>query len=151
MMLKKSITQPMETAPATMPAPATANATTTTVLAAGTEMNGKIKSNGDIRIDGLLIGDIQTNAKVMIGPTGEVRGDIQSQYADVLGKVTGNLKIADLLCLKANSSIHGNVYTGQLQVDPSASFNGECHMGKSEAIAQVVAIQQESQHASGNS
>jgi cytoskeletal protein CcmA (bactofilin family) len=80
-----------------------------------------------------------------------VRGDIQSQQADIQGKVTGNLKISDLLCLKANSSVQGNVHTGQLQVDPSAAFNGECHMGKSEAIAQVVAIQQESQHATGNS
>lgn len=150
MMLKKSINQPTETVSAT-PAVSTTSASTATILAAGTEMNGKIKSNGDIRIDGLLIGDIQTNAKVLIGPTGEVRGDIQSQYADILGKVTGNLKISDLLCLKANSLVHGNVYTGQLQVDPSASFNGECHMGKSEAVAQVVAIQQESQHAAGNS
>ncbi len=144
MMLKKPLTQPMETAAVT-------TQPLTTILAAGTEINGKIKTNGDIRVDGLLIGDIQSNAKVLVGSTGEVRGDIQAQQADILGKVTGNLKISDLLCLKANSLVHGNVYTGQLQVDPSAAFNGECHMGKSEAIAQVVAIQQESQHATGNS
>ena len=143
MMLKKPITQPIEMTTA-MAQPVT------TILAAGTEINGKIKTSGDIRIDGLLIGDIQTNAKVLVGSTGEVRGDIQSQQADILGKVTGNLKIADLLCLKANSSVQGNVYTSQLQVDPSAAFNGECHMGKYDAIAQVVAIQPESQHASGN-
>jgi len=139
-MLKKSVIQPIEN-----------SASLATIVAAGTEIKGKIQSNGDIRVDGVLIGDIQTTAKVLIGPSGEVQGDIQAQQADILGKVTGNLKIADLLCLKGNSSVNGNMHTGQLQVDPSASFNGECHMGKTEAVAQVVAIQHESHHATGNS
>jgi cytoskeletal protein CcmA (bactofilin family) len=139
MMLKKTINPPTE-----------ASASMATILAAGTEIKGKIQSNGDIRIDGLLIGDIHTNARVLVGSSGEVQGDIQAQHADILGKVNGNLKIADLLCLKGNCTVNGNIYTGQLQVDPSASFNGECHMGKAEAMAQVVAIQQDAQHAAGN-
>jgi cytoskeletal protein CcmA (bactofilin family) len=138
MILKKPTNQPIET-----------SASMATILAAGTEIKGKIQSNGDIRIDGLLIGDIQTNARVLVGSSGEVQGDIQAQYADILGKVNGNLKIADLLCLKGNCTVNGNIHTGQLQVDPSAFFNGECHMGKAEPMAQVVAIQQDAQHATG--
>lgn len=138
-MLKKPTTSPVETA-----------AGLTTIVAAGTEINGKINSNGDIRIDGTLVGDIKTTGKVLVGSNGMVQGDIHAQQADIMGKVSGNLHIAELLSLKANSEIKGNIYTGQLLVDPSASFNGECHMGKAEAIAQVVAIQHDVQTASGN-
>jgi cytoskeletal protein CcmA (bactofilin family) len=139
MMLKKPITSPVETA-----------AGMTTIVAAGTEINGKINSNGDIRIDGNLVGDIKTTGKVLVGSNGKVQGDIHAQQADIMGKVIGNLNIAELLSLKASSEVKGNIYTGQLLVDPSASFNGECHMGKTDAMAQVVAIQQEVQTASGN-
>jgi cytoskeletal protein CcmA (bactofilin family) len=141
MMLKKTITPTFEPA-----APQAA----ITIVSAGTEIKGKIQSNGDIRIDGVLIGDVQTKAKVLVGSGGEVHGDIQAQQADILGKVTGNLNIAELLCLKGNCMVNGNMHIGQLQVDPSASFNGECHMGNKDAMAQVVAIQQEQQHAAGN-
>jgi cytoskeletal protein CcmA (bactofilin family) len=139
MMLKKTIVPQADTV-----------AGMTTIVAAGTEINGKINSNGDIRIDGTLTGDIRTNGKVLVGANGSVQGDIHAQQADIMGKVSGNLHIAELLCLKAGSSVQGNIYTGQLLVDPSASFNGECHMGKAEAMAQVVAIQQDVQTASGN-
>ena len=138
-MLKKSTTSPVETV-----------AGLTTIVAAGTEINGKINSNGDVRIDGNLIGDIKTTGKVLVGVNGKVQGDMHAQQADIMGKVIGNLHVAELLSLKANSEVKGNIYTGQLLVDPSASFNGECHMGVVEAMAQVVAIQQDVQTASGN-
>ncbi|MFN5334470.1 MAG: polymer-forming cytoskeletal protein [Bacteroidota bacterium] len=139
MMLKKTISTPSENA-----------IELTTIIAAGTEINGKISSNGDVRIDGNFIGDIRTTCKVYVGENGKVQGDIHAQKADVMGKVNGNLHIAELLSLKANSEVKGNLYTGQLLVDSQASFNGECHMGKAEAMAQVVAIQQEVQSVSGH-
>jgi cytoskeletal protein CcmA (bactofilin family) len=139
MMLKKTISTPSENL-----------VELTTIIAAGTEVNGKINSNGDVRIDGTFIGDIRTACKVYVGESGRVQGDIHAQKADVMGKVIGNLHVAELLSLKANSEVKGNLYTGQLLVDSQASFNGECHMGKAEAMAQVVAIQQEVQSVSGN-
>jgi cytoskeletal protein CcmA (bactofilin family) len=139
MMLKRPPSSPIESA-----------AGLTTIVAAGTEINGKINSNGDIRIDGILVGNIKTSGKVLVGTNGQVHGDIHAQQADIMGKVSGNITVAELLSLKANSHIKGNIYTGQLLVDPSASFNGECHMGKSESMAQVVDIQQEVQSAAAN-
>ena len=138
-MLKKPTQNPIENA-----------AGLTTIVAAGTEISGKINSNGDIRIDGTLVGDIRTSGKVLVGANGQEQGDIHAHQADIMGKVNGNLTVVELLSLKANSEVKGNLFTGQLLVDPSAAFNGECHMGKAEAMAQVVAIQQEVQTASGN-
>lgn len=101
----------------------------TTLIGAGTTLKGDISSNSDLRIDGTVIGNIQSSAKVVIGANGVVEGDITGNQADIIGKVTGNIKAKDLLQLRGDSIVTGNLYAEKLQVEPSATFNGQCHMG----------------------
>ena len=85
-----------------------------TLIGAGTTIKGDLISNGDVRIDGTLIGNISGSAKVLIGQDGEVQGDIEGQQADVQGKVTGKLVIKDLLNLRNEAVIRGNIHAGKL-------------------------------------
>jgi cytoskeletal protein CcmA (bactofilin family) len=101
----------------------------TTIIGAGTVIRGNIESDGDIRIDGTLIGNLHAKAKVLIGVEGMVEGDVIGHDADVLGKITGQLKINELLQLRGNSKVSGEIYAGKLEVEPTATFNGNCHMG----------------------
>jgi cytoskeletal protein CcmA (bactofilin family) len=101
----------------------------TTIIGAGTIINGDISSNGDIRIDGTLIGNLSSKAKVLIGQEGVVEGDITGQQADITGRVTGMLKIKELLQLRGKCNVNGELYAGKLEVEPTATFNGSCHMG----------------------
>ncbi|MEP6726160.1 MAG: polymer-forming cytoskeletal protein [Bacteroidota bacterium] len=98
------------------------------LISAGTTLTGDINSNADLRIDGNLVGNINSTAKVIIGANGTVKGDINGQQADILGKVTGGVKVKELLQLKGSSVVQGNIQAGKLQVEPTATFNGECHM-----------------------
>jgi len=102
--------------------------TSASLIGAGTSLKGDITSNGDIRIDGTLTGNIHCTAKVIIGANGVVEGDISGQQADILGKVTGTIKVKDLLQLKSNCAVNGNLHAAKLQIEPSANFNGQCHM-----------------------
>jgi cytoskeletal protein CcmA (bactofilin family) len=102
--------------------------TSTSLIGAGTAMKGDITSNGDLRIDGTLVGNIHCSAKVVIGAGGVVQGDINGQQADIMGKVTGTIKVKDLLQLKGGSHLNGNIQAAKLQIEPAANFNGECHM-----------------------
>lgn len=104
-------------------------ATDTTIIGAGTTIVGNIQSNGDIRIDGVLKGNLSAKAKILIGADGVVEGDIDGKHADILGKVSGKVKIAELLHLHGNGVVDGDLYAGKLQIEPTASFNGQCHMG----------------------
>ena len=110
----------------------------TTIIGAGTVINGDIESDGDIRIDGLLTGNLFAKSKIFIGPEGVVEGDLNGQQADVLGKVTGQIKIKELLQLLGKCDVKGDIYAGKLQVEPTASFNGCCHTG-----ANVVELNKE--------
>src|SRR5579872_7108251 len=102
--------------------------TSASLIGAGTTMKGDISSNGDLRIDGTLVGNIHCSAKVVIGANGNVQGDINGQTADIMGKVTGTIKVKDLLQLKGGSTLNGSIQAGKLQIEPTANFNGECHM-----------------------
>ncbi len=101
----------------------------TTIIGAGTIITGNIQSNGDIRIDGALKGNLSSKAKILVGAEGTIEGDINGKQADILGKVTGIVKITELLYLHGQAVIDGDIYAGKLQIEPTASFNGQCHMG----------------------
>jgi len=109
--------------------------TSTSLIGAGTSMKGDITSNGDLRIDGSLVGNINCSAKVVIGANGVVHGDINGQQADIMGTVTGTIKVKDLLQLKGGSTVSGNLQAAKLQIEPTANFNGECHMAPQPAAA----------------
>jgi len=116
--------------------PIDTNGNSTSLIGSGTSLRGDITSNSDLRIDGTLIGNIISTAKIIIGANGSVEGNISGQLADVSGNVSGTIKVTELLQLKANSVVKGNIYAGKLRIDPSAVFNGECHM----SAASVVGI-----------
>jgi cytoskeletal protein CcmA (bactofilin family) len=114
------------------PASISKNASTASsinLIGAGTTIEGDIRSNGDIRIDGTVFGNVNSKAKVVIGNTGVVEGDINCQNADISGSVKGKTNISELLFLKAASKINGDIVTGKLIVEVGASFTGSCNMG----------------------
>lgn len=100
----------------------------TSLIGAGTSLTGDITSSADLRIDGSLTGNIYSTAKVIIGANGSVEGDISGQQADIHGKVTGTIKVKELLQLKGSCIVNGNIEAGKLQIDTSATFNGQCQM-----------------------
>jgi cytoskeletal protein CcmA (bactofilin family) len=106
-----------------------AKASDTTIIGAGTTITGNLVSNGDIRIDGTLKGNLQCKAKVLVGAAGAVEGDIDGKQADVLGKVTGKIKVTDLLHLHGKAVVDGDIFAAKLQIEPTVSFNGQCQMG----------------------
>ena len=115
------------------------------LISTGTTLKGDISSNSDLRVDGTIIGNIRGNAKIIIGSSGVVEGDIEGNQADITGKVTGNLKIKDLLQLRGECNINGNVNAGKLQIEPTATFNGQCHMGSVSPSSKVFEMEEEAE------
>ena len=100
-----------------------------TLISAGTTVKGDISSNHDLRIDGTIIGNIQCSAKIVVGANGVVEGDLSGNQADIVGKVSGNIRAKEILQLRGDCVVIGHLYAGKLQVEPTATFNGQCHMG----------------------
>ncbi|MFP4023576.1 MAG: polymer-forming cytoskeletal protein [Thiohalospira sp.] len=98
------------------------------LIAAGTEITGDITSNGDIRIDGALNGNLNTTGKVVVGETGKVKGEIICKNSEVLGEINGKIKVGELLSLKATAKINGDIVTKRLAIEPGSRFTGNCNM-----------------------
>ena len=98
-------------------------------LVNGTVVEGTVKSENDIRIDGAIKGKLFCEAKVIIGPTGYVEGEIRCQNAVIEGKFEGNLHVAELLNIREAAAVSGEVVTNKLIVQSGATFNVTCSMG----------------------
>ena len=101
------------------------------VIGKGTTIEGNIETFGNIRIEGRIIGHIKSKAKIALGNSSHVDGNITAQNADVEGGVKGKIEISEVLVLKATAVVHGDISTGKLVVEPGAVFNGSCKMGAS--------------------
>jgi len=107
----------------------TETTTAINLIGAGTEITGDVNSNGDIRIDGSLKGNLKTAGKVVIGETGKVSGEIDCKNSEVLGEVHGKVQVSELLSLKATAKIFGDIITKKLAIEPGSKFTGNCKMG----------------------
>lgn len=96
---------------------------------AGTSIEGEINSDGDMRIDGRLKGNINISGKLVIGENGKVEGEVRCTNANVSGTLEGKVQVVELLSLAASARVKGDVITGKLAVEPGAEFTGSCSMG----------------------
>lgn len=102
---------------------------TINLIGNGTVIEGEVKASGDLRIDGIIRGSVTSKAKVVVGSTGQVTGDIFCQNADISGHVKGKTTVSEMLFLKSSARINGDIATGKLVVEVGASFTGNCNMG----------------------
>jgi len=101
------------------------------LISADTIIRGDMESQGDIRIDGKLIGNLQCHSKILIGPKGMVEGHVTGVNADIQGGVKGNIRMSGQLNLQGKAVITGDVNVARLQMESTVCFNGKCQMGAS--------------------
>ncbi len=102
---------------------------TTSIIAKGVELKGDIFCKSDIRVDGIVKGNIKSEARVVIGSNGEVEGNISCTQSDVMGKVIGNIFSNDLISIRGTANVQGDIHAGKLQIEPTVTLNGKVIMG----------------------
>ncbi|MFO0359027.1 MAG: polymer-forming cytoskeletal protein [Flavobacteriales bacterium] len=95
----------------------------------GTSIEGEIRCESNIRIDGSFIGNLTTKGRLVIGPAGRLEGTISCQNAEIEGLVKGKINVQQLLSLKGSAKVEGDIFTDKLSIEPGASFTGACNMG----------------------
>ena len=95
----------------------------------GTSITGDVVSDGDIRVDGKVVGNMKVSGKLVIGEHGRVEGEVECKNAAVAGQLEGTLKVAQTLSLSASAKVQGKVQVEKLAVEPGAEINGSVTMG----------------------
>ena len=102
-----------------------------TIISYGVKVEGKVSSNGSIRLDGTIQGDIICQGNVTIGESGEVYGKVNGQSITIGGKVEGMINAKEKLMLESKADLKGDIFTKILVVEAGARFDGKSNMGQS--------------------
>ena len=102
------------------------------IIGAGTTVEGVVNCDGDIRIEGHVKGTVKSKAKIVIGNSGSVEGDLFCENADISGKIFGSVEVTEMVFLKSTAYLEGDITTTKFVVEAGAKFNGNCRMGVKE-------------------
>lgn len=122
MMFSKSRDEMKKPAINSGPAPRASVAPTPSIIGSDVEIEGNIKTVGELQLDGTIIGDLSCGGLVM-GESGAVKGTIAADTVTIRGKVHGEIK-ARSVRLEKSAVVEGNVFHESLSVEAGAKLTG---------------------------
>jgi cytoskeletal protein CcmA (bactofilin family) len=99
-----------------------------TTIGANTRFIGTLTSDGNVRIDGSVEGDIEILGNLIIGETGRVVATIKAQNVHVSGAVKGEVMAAENLEISPTGKLWGDIATAALHIEPGGLFRGQSEM-----------------------
>ena len=99
-----------------------------TLLGKGSEFEGKLSFEGQVRIDGKYSGQIATRDVLVIGEGARVSAEISAGTVIINGTVEGNIKATGLVELHPPAKVKGSIETPALSMDKGVIFEGQCKM-----------------------
>jgi len=96
------------------------------------QVDGDLVTDGTVRVEGKIEGNVEAGKAVVVGKSGEVHGDVRTQDAVVSGQVRGALTAASRLEVQSTARIDGEVHARRLQLEEGAMLNGTVRMGEVE-------------------
>ncbi|MBP5366149.1 MAG: polymer-forming cytoskeletal protein [Bacteroidales bacterium] len=109
------------------------------IIGTGTKFKGDIDTDGDLRVDGSIEGNIISKGKVVLGQGGSIKGAITCYNAEIAGIFEGKVEVTEQLALKSCASFNGDMNIGKLSIEPGAVFVGNCCMTGNDAPQQAAA------------
>lgn len=113
-----------------------------TIIATAMRIDGDLKSNGNIRIDGIVSGKVQTSQDLMVGPSAQIDADLIASNAVIAGVVKGNVTVKNSLTIAESGRILGNISCSRLEIKHGAAFIGNCRMQESKQM-EIVEVEEE--------
>jgi cytoskeletal protein CcmA (bactofilin family) len=106
----------------------------------GLKIRGEIWGNSDLYLDGEAGGQIRVgDGRVTVGPSGQVKADIEAAEIVVNGTVQGNLKAGRRLRLGASSRVQGSLVAPSVGIDDGARFHGKVEVTRTSSSAKSTA------------
>jgi cytoskeletal protein CcmA (bactofilin family) len=108
-----------------------------TLLGKGSEFEGKLTFEGQVRIDGKFSGQIHTKDVLVVGEGARINAEIYAGTVIVNGVVEGNIRATQMIELHQPGRIKGNIESPALSMDKGVIFEGSCKM---ENLGKVAAV-----------
>lgn len=99
------------------------------VIGKGTVIAGNIITDGDLKIEGKVQGDVTTKTTLIVAEGSVIEGNLIAQHAEIAGRVHGTVQATGLLTIKSTGTIDGDVITMNLNVEAGSTFTGRFQVG----------------------
>lgn len=103
-----------------------------TVLGAGTIMEGRLVSRGNVRLDGEFSGTLDITGNVLVGETAKIHADLDARNISIAGAVRGNIT-GNKVQLLRTGRIWGDISANALTTEEGAFIDGKITMRGHEA------------------
>ncbi len=100
------------------------------IVGTGMTIQGDSETDGSLRIEGTIRGNVRAGKSVMIGKDGLLEGSIHTQDALIAGRVVGAVYAESHLELQATSQISGEIQARRIHVEDGATLQGQVAVGE---------------------
>jgi cytoskeletal protein CcmA (bactofilin family) len=108
------------------------------IIGKGMTLTGDCETDGALRIEGTVKGNVRAGKAVVIGKEGLVDGNIYTQDAVISGRVLGSVHAHSRLELQATSQISGEIEARRMQLEEGATVQGQVTVGEAQTEIKPV-------------
>jgi len=94
------------------------------IIGNGVSMNGEIKKADEVQIDGEADIIVKTD-NLVVGATGNLKGNIETHNADVWGKFDGDIKASGTMTIQEDGVVSGKIEYQNLQIKLGGKISGD--------------------------
>lgn len=98
-----------------------------TVIGANCQIEGKFKSNSNVRIDGALSGTLEVAGNMLVGETAKIEADVHARNISIAGAVRGNVYGKKVQILRTGR-VWGDIHATALTTEEGAFIDGKITM-----------------------
>ncbi len=95
---------------------------TTSFFAPGFRMIGDIDSTNDVRVEGIIQGNITTSKKIIVGKSGQIIGNAKASQISIMGEIVGEVVATDIAVIGETGVVHGTVICNKIKIDEGAQI-----------------------------
>jgi len=111
-------------------------------------VRGEVHTSDDLTIEGRVDGQVFGEGRaIVVAATAETTGDILADDITVFGRHKGQLVATDVVDVRADAVVDGQVISKRFILDEAAKFRGRVEPQHLEAALRVARFQQRKRHA----
>ena len=91
-------------------------------------VRGRLAGKGDLKVEGVLEGEVELDGALCVGPDGTVVGPVRAHGVDIAGEVHGPVHASDAVSIRAGGRVQGDVRARRIAIDDGAALHGGIEM-----------------------
>lgn len=95
------------------------------VIGSSTRVRGRISGDGDLRLEGIVEGDISLRGDLTITDGARAASNVEARAVTVGGELEGDVRAQGVVHIESGARVRGDMYAESVAIDDGAEFSGQ--------------------------